>query len=393
MPIVQETASVLPADAGAACLVGRVWLPSPTDGPAVVVLADDGSLIDITATYPTMSHLLDAERPAEAARRAASHGAPAGTLGDAVQGVADGGGERLLAPCDLQALKAAGVTFVKSMLERVIEERAAGDASAAESIRDKIGAEIGGNLAEIVPGSDKAARLKESLIKRGLWSQYLEVGIGPDAEVFTKAPPMSAVGTGADIGIHPRSAWNNPEPEVVLAVNSRGETVGATLGNDVNLRDFEGRSALLLGKAKDNNASCAIGPFIRLFDDSFGIEDVRRAVVRLKVEGEDGFVLDGSSSLSEISRDPLDLVAQTIGKVHQYPDGVMLFTGTMFAPVEDRDTPGQGFTHKVGDIVTIASEKLGSLVNRVDHSDKVTPWTFGSRALMENLARRGLLSG
>ena len=395
MPIALQAASVLPADASAACLVGRVWLPAPADGPAVVAVAGDGGLVDISASFPTMSHLLQAPQPAEAARNAAAEGSPVGTLEAALAGVAGGedgsGGLRLLAPCDLQALKAAGVTFVKSMLERVIEERAAGDAGAADQIRRTIGAEIGGNLAEIVPGSEKAALLKDSLIKRGLWSQYLEVGIGPDAEVFTKAPPMSAVGAGADIGIHPRSAWNNPEPEVVLAVNSRGETVGATLGNDVNLRDFEGRSALLLGKAKDNNASCAIGPFIRLFDDGFTIDDVRRAVVRLRVEGEDGFVLDGSSSLAEISRDPLDLVAQTIGRMHQYPDGVMLFTGTMFAPVEDRDTAGQGFTHKVGDVVTVASEKLGALVNRVDHADKVTPWTFGTRALMESLARRGLL--
>jgi fumarylacetoacetate (FAA) hydrolase family protein len=379
--------AILPVDADRACLVGRAWRPAPADGPAVVVLAADRTLVDISRRFPTMSHLLESARPAEAAREAATAGEPIGTLEAALAG----GGLRLLAPADLQALKAAGVTFVKSMLERVIEERAAGDAAAAESIRQTIGAEIGGSLAEIVPGSERAAKLKQSLIRQGLWSQYLEVGIGPDAEVFTKAPPMSAVGVGADVGIHPRSAWNNPEPEVVLAVNSRGETVGATLGNDVNLRDFEGRSALLLGKAKDNNASCAIGPFIRLFDAGFGIDDVRETVVSLRVEGEDGFVLEGRSSLSEISRDPLDLVSQTIGKTHQYPDGFLLFTGTMFAPVEDRDTPGQGFTHKLGDIVTIASERLGALVNRVDHADKVTPWTFGSRALMENLARRGLL--
>ena len=381
--------AVLPADADVACLVGRVWRPAPIDGPAVVVLTSDRHLVDISARFPTMSHLLEAANPAAAARDAATSGNPVGSLADVL---AEAGDLKLLAPSDLQALKAAGVTFVKSMLERVIEERAAGDARAAEEIRRTIGAEIGGDLAEIVPGSEKAAKAKESLIKRGLWSQYLEVGIGPDAEVFTKAPPMAAVGVGADVGIHPRSAWNNPEPEVVMAVNSRGETVGATLGNDVNLRDFEGRSALLLGKAKDNNASCAVGPFIRLFDESFSIDDVREAVVALRVEGDDGFVLEGSSSLSEISRDPLDLVSQTIGKAHQYPDGFLLFTGTMFAPVEDRDTPGQGFTHKVGDIVTISSKKLGTLVNRVDHADKIAPWVFGSRALMENLARRGLLS-
>jgi fumarylacetoacetate (FAA) hydrolase family protein len=372
--------AILPVDADAACLVGRVWRPSPVDGPSVVVLAPDQTLIDISARYPTLSHLFETSNPAEAAREAGAAGEPAGSLADALAGT---GG--------LRALKAAGVTFVRSMLERVIEERAAGDASAAEAIRRAISAEIGGSLADVVPGSERAAKAKESLIRQGLWSQYLEVGIGPDAEVFTKAPPMAAVGLGADVGIHPRSAWNNPEPEVVLAVNSRGETVGATLGNDVNLRDFEGRSALLLGKAKDNNASCAIGPFVRLFDAGFGIDDVRRAVVSLRVEGEDGFVLEGRSSLSEISRDPLDLVSQTIGATHQYPDGFLLFTGTMFAPVEDRDAPGQGFTHKIGDIVTIASERLGALVNRVDHADKVAPWTFGARALMENLARRGLL--
>lgn len=383
--------AILPADAATACLVGRVWRPAPIDGPAIVVLGPDLTLVDISARYPTMSHLLETADPAQAARDAASAGEPAGTLEQALTGIRSGAGLRLLAPSDLQALKAAGVTFVKSMLERVIEERAAGDAAAAESIRKTIGGEIGGNLAEIEPGSDKAMKLKESLIKRGLWSQYLEVGIGPDAEVFTKAPAMSAVGVGADVGIHPKSAWNNPEPEVVMVVNSRGETVGAVLGNDVNLRDFEGRSALLLGKAKDNNASCAIGPFLRLFDTSFSIDDVRSTVVALRVEGEDGFVLEGSSSLSEISRDPLDLVSQTINRAHQYPDGFLLFTGTMFAPVEDRDTPGQGFTHKVGDIVTISSSKLGALVNRVDHADKVTPWTFGTRSLMENLARRGLL--
>ncbi|MGF1626702.1 MAG: fumarylacetoacetate hydrolase family protein [Alphaproteobacteria bacterium] len=383
--------AILPVDAAAACLVGRVWRPAPIDGPAVVVLAPTGQLVDISSRFPTISHLLEAQNPAAAARDALEDGEAVGTLAEALAGITAGAGLRLLAPCDLQALKAAGVTFVKSMLERVIEERAAGDAAAAESIRQTIGAEIGGNLADIVPGSERAMKLKQSLIRQGLWSQYLEVGIGPDAEVFTKAPPMAAVGVGADVGIHPKSAWNNPEPEIVMAVNSRGETVGATLGNDVNLRDFEGRSALLLGKAKDNNASCALGPFIRLFDQGFGIGDVRQAVVSLRVEGRDGFVLEGSSSLSEISRDPLDLVGQTIGETHQYPDGFLLFTGTMFAPVEDRDTPGQGFTHKIGDVVTIASEKLGALVNRVDHADRIAPWTFGTRALMENLAQRGLL--
>jgi fumarylacetoacetate (FAA) hydrolase family protein len=297
----------------------------------------------------------------------------------------------LLAPCDLQAIKAAGVTFVASMLERVIEEQARGDPAKAEGVRRKIAGIVGDNLRSVRPGSAEAARVKEVLLAEGLWSQYLEVGIGPDAEIFTKAQPMSAVGTGADIGIHRQSTWNNPEPEIVLAINSRGETVGATLGNDVNLRDFEGRSALLLGKAKDNNASCAIGPFVRLFDRRFTIDTIRGADIALTVDGPDGFMLAGSSSLGEISRDPLDLASQAIGANHQYPDGLLLFLGTMFAPTQDRHGPGLGFTHAVGDIVTIATPSLGALTNRVNYADAIAPWTFGAGALMRNLARRGLL--
>jgi fumarylacetoacetate (FAA) hydrolase family protein len=276
------------------------------------------------------------------------------------------------------------------MLERVIEEQARGDASRAESVRQAVVAVIGDNLSAVKPGSPEAMRLKEVLIAQGVWSQYLEVGIGPDAEIFTKSQPMSAVGTGAEIGIHPGSSWNNPEPEIVLAVNSRGETQGVTVGNDVNLRDFEGRSALLLGKAKDNNASCAIGPFIRVFDDRFGMDDVRRCDLSMRVSGVDGFVMDGSSQLSMISRDPLDLASQAIGANHQYPDGFMLFLGTMFAPTQDRHGPGQGFTHVVGDIVTVSTPRLGTLVNRVNTSDQIAPWTYGVRALMRDLARRGL---
>ncbi|HLW12341.1 MAG TPA: fumarylacetoacetate hydrolase family protein, partial [Casimicrobiaceae bacterium] len=297
----------------------------------------------------------------------------------------------LLAPCDLQAVKAAGVTFVASMLERVIEEQARGDPAQADAVRRKIAGVVGDNLRSVRPGSAEAARVKDVLLAEGMWSQYLEVGIGPDAEIFTKVQPMSSVGTGAAIGIHRQSTWNNPEPEIVLAVNARGETVGASLGNDVNLRDFEGRSALLLGKAKDNNASCAIGPFIRLFDDAFTIDTIRHADLGLTVAGRDGFVLNGSSAIGEISRDPLDLVGQAIGIHHQYPDGMMLFLGTMFAPTQDRHAPGQGFTHAIGDIVTIATPSLGALVNRVDYADAIAPWTFGAGALMRNLAGRGLL--
>jgi len=279
---------------------------------------------------------------------------------------------------------------MRSLLERVIEEQAKGDPSAAERVRQTLGREIGADLGSIKPGSEAAQRLKSALMTRGLWSQYLEVGIGPDAEIFTKSQPMSAVGTGAEIGLHPASVWNNPEPEVVVVVNSRGAIVGATHGNDVNLRDFEGRSALLLGKSKDNNGSCAVGPFIRLFDKTFGLDDVRRITVSLRVEGADGFVLKGASSMSEISRDPAELVAQMMGDVHQYPDGVVLYCGTMFAPTEDRGAKGEGFTHKVGDIVTISSPQLGALVNRVNHSDRIPRWEYGTRALMRSLAARGL---
>jgi fumarylacetoacetate (FAA) hydrolase family protein len=277
------------------------------------------------------------------------------------------------------------------MLERVVEEHARGDAGKAESIRHSLVAVVGDNLAALRPGSPEAAQVKEVLIRQGVWSQYLEVGIGPDAEIFTKAQPMSAVGVGAEIGLHPQSTWNNPEPEIVLVVDSRGRTLGATLGNDVNLRDIEGRSALLLPKAKDNNASCAIGPFVRLFDERFAIDDVRRADLALRVEGTEGFVLEGASSMTKISRDPLDLVAQAINATHQYPDGFVLFMGTMFAPTKDRFAPGEGFTHALGDVVTITTPRLGALVNRVSHSDRIAPWSFGTGALMQNLARRGLL--
>ena len=383
------TAAALPADAASALLVGRAQVPGM--GP-VPVLVDADGVHDISHIAATCSQLL--ELPDLAATLRSSPGKRIGATADVLAHSAFDARQPaqpwFLAPCDLQAVKAAGVTFVASMLERVIEEQARGDASRADAVRAAVVSVIGNNLAAVRPGSPEALRLKEVLIAQGVWSQYLEVGIGPDAEIFTKSQPMSAVGTGSEVGIHPGSAWNNPEPEIVLAVNSRGEVKGAALGNDVNLRDFEGRSALLLGKAKDNNASCAIGPVIRLFDDGFGIDDVRRCDLAMQVTGADGFVMQGASSLAKISRDPLDLVGQAIGANHQYPDGFMLFLGTMFAPTQDRHGPGQGFTHVVGDVVTVSTPRLGTLANRVNTSDKVAPWTYGTAALMRDLARRGL---
>ncbi|PZN97043.1 MAG: fumarylacetoacetate hydrolase [Hyphomicrobiales bacterium] len=381
----------LPKDAAEAALLGRVWRPDVA-GPAIVTLRGD-ALVDVTRAFPTSRDLCEAPDPAAALRAAA--GEPIGTLSDILANTPVDGRDSnkpwLLSPLDLQAVKAAGVTFAVSMLERVIEEKARGNPAAAVTIRAEIEKLIGDDLSKLKPGSPEAMHLKEVLIKQGAWSQYLEVGIGPDAEIFTKAPPMSSVGTGFDAGLHPASTWNNPEPEVVLIVASDGRIVGATLGNDVNLRDVEGRSALLLGKAKDNNAAAAVGPFIRLFDGGFTLDHVRNTTVTLTVEGEDGFPLEGSSSIARISRDPADLAGQMIGPHHQYPDGAALYLGTMFAPIKDRDTVGGGFTHKYGDIVTIAAPELGALVNRMRSTSDCEPWTFGASHLMRSLAKRGLL--
>lgn len=386
-----DPSAALPVDGITGALAARVWRPD-VKGPSVCAIRKDG-VVDISAAFPTMRDLCETKDPAAALRRARGErlcGLDA-LLANSVEAARKPRRPWLLAPTDLQAVKAAGVTFPVSMIERVIEEKARGDAAAAEGIRGEINRLVGGDLRKLKPGSKKAMALKEALIKAGAWSQYLEVGIGPDAEVFTKAPPMAAVGTGADAGLHPVSTWNNPEPEVVLVVRSDGSIVGATLGNDVNLRDVEGRSALLLGKAKDNNASACLGPFIRFFDASFTLDDVRGMEVRLRVEGEDGFVLDGSSSMTMIARDPADLAGQMLGRHHQYPDGAVLYCGTMFAPTQDRGGKGNGFTHKVGDVVTISSAKLGSLTNRMRLSTECAPWTFGTGALMRNLAKRGLL--
>ena len=374
----------LPADWREATLVGRL---ATAAGPTPVVISR-GRVRDVSRVAPTVSHLLndwngsvpdgDDLGPLEQLPLTpAFNGTPATP--------------RLLAPVDLQCVKACGVTFAVSAVERVIEERARGDYAKAQSIRDALGARVGADIRSVKPGSDTAVKLKEALIADGLWSQYLEVAIGPDAEVFTKAPVLSSVGWGDWIGVRKESQWNNPEPEIVLACDAKGRTLGATLGNDVNLRDIEGRSALLLGKAKDNNASCAIGPFIRMFDAAFGIDDVRAAVVSLTVQGEDGYQLEGRSSMSLISRDPLELVEQTLSQ-HQYPDGFALFLGTMFAPTDDRDVAGRGFTHKINDLVRVSSPSLGTLENKLTTSDQAPAWSTGIGHLMGNLASRGLLT-
>jgi len=372
----------LPDDWRDAVLVGRMDLG---EGPTPVVVKE-GRVFDVSATAPTTAQLLEKW-----------NGVPAGKdLGDINDlGLSTAWSDtkskvKLLAPVDLQCVKAAGVTFAVSAMERVIEERAKGVPGKAQAIREELAAKIGTDIRKVVPGSPEAAKLKDALIADGLWSQYLEVAIGPDAEVFTKAPPMSSVGWGDYVGIRTQSTWNNPEPEVVIVVDRAGKSIGATLGNDVNLRDYEGRSALLLGKAKDNNAASALGPFIRMFDEKFTIDHVRNAVVELEIVGTDNYRLEGKSTMAEISRDPLELVKQTISE-HQYPDGFVLFCGTLFAPTQDRDKPGFGFTHKEGDVVRVSTPKLGVLENRVTTCKSAPPWSFGISDLMQNLLKRGLL--
>ena len=391
MKIEIDPTSTLPSDSTSGTLVGRVWRPELA-GPSVVTIRRDG-VFDISRSFPTVRDLC--ESPDPAAGVAGAHADRIGDFGDilanTIEHARDPKKPWLLAPIDLQAVKAAGVTFAISLLERVIEEQARGAPERAAQARAEVESALGGKVEGLKPGSPQAMELKKLLQAKGLWSQYLEVGIGPDAEIFTKSQVMAAVGTGMSIGVLKSSTWNNPEPEVVVVATSKGRIVGATLGNDVNLRDVEGRSALLLSKAKDNNASTAIGPFVRLFDRTFSLDDVRRTQVRLTVKGTDGFALDGASDVGKISRDPEDLVSQMIGRHHQYPDGAVLFLGTMFAPVKDRDAPGMGFTHHPGDVVTIAADRLGALTNVVTTSDQAPEWTFGVGDLMRNLGKRGLL--
>ncbi len=375
-----------------ALLVGRAWIPA-VEGPSVIAVRGDDA-VDLTRSFPTVSRLLNVAKPSDvrgAIQRAPSLGRLEAIAANSVEGRRDPSRPWLLAPSDLQAVKASGVTFVASLLERVIEERARGNPGLADGVRREIQAIIGPDLRGIRPGSPEAARVKDVLVAKGMWSQYLEVGIGPDAELFTKCPPMAPVGLGARVGIHPASVWNNPEPELVLVVNAAGAIVAVTLGNDVNLRDVEGRSALLLGRAKDNNASCSMGPFFRLLDETFTLDAARRISFVTTVEGADGFRVTHTSHVGEISRDLADLASQAIGRFHQYPDGLVLFIGTMFTPLDDRGAPGSGFTHKVGDVVSISAPELGTLVNEVVTCDEAEPWSFGTGALMANLAHRGVL--
>lgn len=378
---------LLPADAGEALLVGRVWDPE-TGGPRPVLVQGD-EVIDLFAHVATVSELLNRDDRQFLLAQAAAGRNRRWSLADVVRAAADGdaASARLLAPVDLQAVKACGVTFVDSMIERVIEERCAGDLTLAEQMRSQVLEALGGSLAGVRPGSDEAARVKEVLVREGFWSQYLEVGIGPDPEVFTKAPVLSAVGCGARIGVPSFSSWNNPEPELVLVVDSRGRVQGCTLGNDVNLRDVEGRSALLLGMAKDNNGSAALGPFVRLFNDSYTLDDARSETIRLTVRGQDGYTLTGTNSVQRLSRPFEELVGAAYGRHHQYPDGFVLFTGTLFAPSEDRDAPGMGFTHKAGDVVEISSDRLGRLTNRVAPTEDLDPWTYGIGSLLDYVLR------
>lgn len=391
IPLTESVADSLPVDYERAALVGRVYVPE-FNGPAVVTVRGD-QLVDISAAFPTVADLTEQADPL-AALRAAADGA-SWPLNEVLE---NSRAERsdtvhLLAPVDLAAVKAAGVTFAASLVERLIEERAGGDPAKADEIRSSFEETLGVKVTDVVPGSEAAAELKASMVERGLWSQYLEVGLGPDPEVFTKAQQLSAVGFGQQIGVAELSSWNNPEPEVVLVIDSSGTIIGATLGNDVNLRDVEGRSALLLPKAKDNNASAALGPFIRLFDEHYSLDELREAEVQLKVLGNDDFVLDEVSTMNKISRDVQALADYTLSASHQYPDGLVLYTGTLFAPTKDRGAPGEGFTHKLGDVVRISNPRLGTLANRVNTSEQATPWTFGLRALIANLSDRGLIAG
>jgi fumarylacetoacetate (FAA) hydrolase family protein len=395
-----RTEHVLPASASEAALVGRLW--DPGRGPRLVAVAGEG-LVDVTSLGPTMADLAERADPATDVLERAGD-APGWSLAEVLGSTAAEADRRrgaaghlelerpvLLSPVDLQVIKAAGVTFVRSMVERVIEERVGGDMSRAAEIRAQLDGSIGRSISDVKPGSEEAFAVLAVMRENGLWSQYLQVGLGAHPEVFTKAPLLSSVGHGWDIGIAGISTWNNPEPELALVIDRDGTPKGATLGNDANLRDIEGASALLLPLAKDNNASASLGPFVRLFDSAFRLDDAASTTITMRIEGTDGFVLQATAPQGDISRPVSELVAHTLNRRHQYPDGVVLYCGTPFAPTEDRDAPGMGFTHHDGDLVSIGSPALGTLVNRVTPSEQAPVWHHGVRdlfrALATNLAR------
>lgn len=382
-----QLTEVLPVDADRAVLVGRVW-DSESGGPRPVRVHGE-NVYDLFDVAPTVSGLLELEDVAQVV--AGTAGTPRWRLGDLIEASLARRHEHphLLAPVDLQVLKACGVTFVDSMIERVIEERSQGDPARAAEVRESLTGALHAGIDTVEPGSPAAEHVKQVFLAQGMWSQYLEVGLGPDPEVFTKAPVLASVGYGAQIGIPGFSTWNNPEPELVLLVDSRGRARGCTLGNDVNLRDVEGRSALLLGMAKDNTASSALGPFVRLFDGSFTLDTVREERITLSVQGTDGYLLEGENNVARLSRSFERLIQAAHGAHHQYPDGFALFTGTLFAPTQDRDAPGEGFTHKMGDCVRISSEHLGALQNEVAPTETVPRWEFGLRSLLGYLQDAG----
>jgi len=384
----------LPDECREGTWLGRAWLPAsfaPSNiaGPHVITVRD-GQVIELSDCFDSIADITRHPTPTAAVQNAT--GVSICSLNTLLENslfyklpadIRKSQQPSLLAPNDIQAIKACGVTFVASLIERVIEEKALGNPSKAEEIRAVVHAAIGDNLKDIEPGSPQTEILKAKLIAQGIWSAYLEVGIGPDVEVFTKSQPMSAIPCGSQLGVLETSQWNNPEPEVAFLVSPQGSFLGAALANDVNLRDYEGRSSLLLGKAKDQNGSCPIGPMFRLFDDSYSLDDAANTEVNLSIVGEDGFCSTGENRMSEISRSVDSIIKQVCNGSHQYPDGIAIMLGTMFAPTEDRGEEGMGFTHKVGDRVEISSPKLGKLVNWVNYCHEIPEWSYGIADFVE----------
>jgi len=381
-------AQVLPSDGYAGTLVGRALFPGVFPGPCVVAIREDG-VHNISGTVPTMAQLLNAPNPLATLQRALRNcvylGPLESLLENSTPSTHDPLKPYLLTPIDLQAVKAVGLTFVNGLLQRFADDN--GGAATVAKMEKAAGVALG----KILPGSEEAARLRTALMEDGLWNDTLEVGFGPDVELFTKAQPLSAVGTGAEIAVLPTSKQTFAEPEVVLMLNADGKICGATLGCDMTARDVEARSLLLLGRAKDQNATCAVGPFIRLFDQTFSLPNVQGMNLTYAFEGADDAVFTDTGSMDQIGRGLITLARQVVNEHHGYPDGVALFTGCMFKAPSSRGASDTPFTHQVGDVVIIKASPLGTLINRVNTTDKVRPWSFGMSDLMANLANRQLL--